>query len=126
MFVDTGGWYALVREDDIFHEQAKEVFANFNGRVITSDFVVSETVSLLQRRVGVEVAIQLAQRLFDPRLTKIIYFNQKLFAKLGKEFVKPHSRDVSFVDVSSLIAIREHKIDRVLAFDKHLTPSGRT
>lgn len=125
MFVDTGGWYALVREDDIFHEQAKEAFINFKGRIITSDFIVSETVSLLQRRVGVEIAIQLAKRLFDPRLTKIIYFNRSLFIKLGREFVKPHSRDLSFVDISSRIAIQEHKIDRVLAFDKHLPPSGR-
>lgn len=54
-FVDTGGFYALISENDVNHERALEVFRRANAerwRLVTTNVVVFETYPLLLNRTG--------------------------------------------------------------------------
>jgi len=55
IFVDTSGLFALLVRNDYMHIRAKENFAYFARQrlqLVTSSFVLVETIALLQRRIG--------------------------------------------------------------------------
>lgn len=55
MFIDTSAIYARLDADDQYHHQAVQVWADAlrdNEPLVTTNYVVLETVSLLQRRLG--------------------------------------------------------------------------
>ena len=55
VFADTSALFALMVSDDFMHVRAKlnfEYFDEHDVRLLTSSYVVLETLALLQRRVG--------------------------------------------------------------------------
>ena len=63
IFVDTSAFYALEVEDDINHEKARKFLANElrkgkYGILITSDYVIDETLTLLRIKHGVAAAFK--------------------------------------------------------------------
>ena len=50
IFVDTGAWFALVVPTDPDHEAAVAWFDGNRDPVLTSDYVVDETLTLLRVR----------------------------------------------------------------------------
>ena len=55
VLVDTGGFYALLSENDRDHERALEVFRQANSerwKLVTTNVVVIETYALLLNRTG--------------------------------------------------------------------------
>ena len=50
VFVDTGVWFALLVAKDPNHQRTIEWFDTLNEQVITSDYVVDETLTLLLMR----------------------------------------------------------------------------
>lgn len=54
-FVDTGGFYALISENDVRHDAALAVFRQANSErwtLVTTNVVVIETYALLLNRTG--------------------------------------------------------------------------
>lgn len=54
-FVDTGGFYALISENDVKHQRALDVFRQANAqrwKLVTTNVVVFETYALLLNRTG--------------------------------------------------------------------------
>ena len=52
-FVDTGAWVALLAPGDVHHAHARETFAELlsrNALVVTSNYIVDETVTWLRMR----------------------------------------------------------------------------
>ncbi len=50
LFVDTSGWASLFHPDDLFHTQAKSIYASCrkeNTRLITTNYIIAETTALL-------------------------------------------------------------------------------
>ena len=52
IFVDTSGWYATIVRKDHDHKAAKQFLSNNKLLLLTSDYVMDETVTLLQSRIG--------------------------------------------------------------------------
>jgi len=57
VFVDTDGWYAAIVRKDHDHKAAKQFLANNDFPLMTSDYVMDETVTLLQSRAGHNYAV---------------------------------------------------------------------
>jgi predicted nucleic acid-binding protein len=54
-FVDTGGFFALISDNDVKHERALDVFRQANTerwKLVTTNVVVFETYTLLLNRTG--------------------------------------------------------------------------
>lgn len=60
LFVDSSAWIALTSADDHAHAQAQAFFAqeiqSRRRRLLTTNFVLSETLTLLRYRFGLSVA----------------------------------------------------------------------
>ena len=57
VFGDSSGFFALLVHDDFMHVRAKlnfDHFAAHDMQLVTSSYVLLETLSLLRRRVGME------------------------------------------------------------------------
>ena len=58
-FVDTSALLAVMDKDDAIHKQAKAFWERLTGQqatLVTTNYVVLETVALLQHRIGVPAA----------------------------------------------------------------------
>jgi len=57
IFVDTSAFYALLDRDDRNHQKAKKKWAEIleaTPALVTSNYVLVETLALLQSRLGLE------------------------------------------------------------------------
>ena len=57
IFVDTGGWYAAIAQKDHDHDAAKQFLLTNTLPLITSDYIMDETVTLLSSRIGHNYAV---------------------------------------------------------------------
>lgn len=64
IFVDTSGWFAGVVDDDIDHSVANLWFAENDRRLVTTDYIIDETLTLLRSRGQSQMANLLADRFF--------------------------------------------------------------
>ena len=64
-FVDTGAWYALLDKNDPDHARMAETFRAYRGRLVTSNFVFDEAVTLARYRLGWDIAQRLGEQLRD-------------------------------------------------------------
>ncbi len=73
IFVDTGGWYAAMVRKDHDHEKAKQFLNDNTLPLITSDYVMDETVTLLLSRVGHSYAVRFLDMLQTSQKAQLIY-----------------------------------------------------
>ncbi len=125
VFVDTSAVIALMVGTDQSHPAAKIVFDKLmarNAKLITTSYVLVEIYALLGRRIGIE-AVRGFRSCFSP-LFDVIWINQELHEQALDLLLQRASRNLSLVDVSSFLVIRQHKIDEVFAFDRHFIQEG--
>ncbi len=89
---------------------------------ITHSFVVSETVSLVQRRMGMASVRQLNDRIL--RLAHIVWVDKELYARAFAAMMAADRRNVSLVDWTSFELMRSRGITHAFAFDTHFTEQG--
>ena len=51
-FVDTSGWYAHFSADDANHAAAQRFIRASSGTLVTTNYVIDETITLMRARVG--------------------------------------------------------------------------
>jgi predicted nucleic acid-binding protein len=76
IFVDTGYLFAFFSEDDANHARVAEVLEAFKGRnlpeiLVTTDHVVSETITLTRYRISHERAVFVGKRLYGEKMARI-------------------------------------------------------
>ncbi len=92
--------------------------------LLTSNLVISETVSLITKRIGKHAGIQFATSLEDSRIIQIIYVDESLTRTALKLFRKYADKDFDLIDATSFVLCKERKIKQVLTLDKHFAQIG--
>jgi predicted nucleic acid-binding protein len=127
IFVDTSAFYALLDRDDAHHPRAKRAWTDLLKAVhalVTSNYVLVETLALLQNRLGME-----AIRAFHDDILPLINIE---FVALGTrrsgvaDLLSASRRNLSLVDCVSFEVMRASGINTVFAFDKHFREQGFT
>ncbi len=124
IFVDTGGWYATIVRKDHDHKAAKEFLTNNKLPLITSDYVMDETVTLLQSRVGHNYAVSFLDTLQTSQQIQLIYLTSSNIAETIKLFRNRPDKGWSFTDCSSFVLMHEYQIQVAFAFDEHFQQAG--
>ena len=125
VFVDTSALYALLVEGDDNHQWALGAAPSLRSSgasLVTSSFVVLETVTLLQSRIGV-AAVRVFHRDVLPLLGVVLVDEGQLHRALAALLASSHRR-VSLTDWSSFTIMRERGIGRVFAFDEDFARQG--
>lgn len=124
-FVDTSALYAFLVGDDDNHAAAEgAVMALRDERVglATSSFVVLETVTLLQARVGTATVRAFYFDLLP--LLRVIAVDEALFRRAMHALLGASRRNISLTDWTSFTLMRELGIVRVFAFDADFVAQG--
>ncbi len=124
IFVDTGAWFACVVPSDPDHAAAARWVSNNAARLLTTDYVVDETLTLLQRRGEIARAQRLGEHFFNGTLATISYLNEGDIFQAWKTFRQFTDKEWSFTDCSSKVVIEKLKITHAFAFDRHFRQFG--
>lgn len=125
VFVDTSAIYALLSQSDPRHGDAVDgltALQRADATLVSSSFVLHETVSLLQARLGVGAVRRFSARV-APHL-EAVWIDQELYARALSTLLSTESRKVSLTDWTSFEVMRERRIDHAFAFDDDFERQG--
>ena len=120
VFFDTCAFIALINYDDDFHSLASDLFtkaAHTDEKFFTSNYVILETVFLLQRELGL-AAVNDFSKLLLP-IINVICVDEKIHSNSLNNLMAAQKRKISLTDYSSFYIIDSYKIEMVFTFDKH-------
>ena len=119
LFADTSALYALLNAQDAFHARVKEIFLSEIARqtkIITSNFVVDETTTLLRYRAGFPEAEKFLDIILKGEIA-VIHVDTKLESKAIRIFKAYKDKAFSFTDCTSFALVDTYKINKTLSFD---------
>ena len=130
LFVDTWGWLALRDKGEHRHKDAVAAFdkSMAAGPIVTTDYVLDETFTLLFRRLPVHKARESMESLLAATsegavsLAPIHAARFRDAARLRLKFRdKP---EISFTDFTSMAVMEELGLKRILTEDRHFAQVG--
>lgn len=127
VFVDTAGLFALLVRSDYMHVRAKENFAYFaenRVQLLTSSFVLVETIALLQSRIGLPPVHDLHSRILP--LLEIIWVDSQWYGRATQRLLTQTERSISLVDCLSFEIMETRDIAVAFTFDRHFEENGFT
>ena len=122
VFVDTGAWFASLVPWDANHHRAAEWLAQNAQSLITTDSVLSETLTLLRVRGEPERALWLGERLWSEELAVLYLVDRDDQFAAWDVFRRFADKEWSFVDCLSKVVMERLGIDT--AFDRHFRQFG--
>ena len=125
IFADTSALYALLDRSDRIHRAAVAAFDRIDretSQLVTSSYVLLETVSLLQARLGLP-AVRAWRDAFYP-LLDVIWIDADLHTRGMVALTAASRLDISLTDWTSFEVMRTRQIARAFAFDRHFPAQG--
>jgi hypothetical protein len=128
IFVDTSAWLAVSDVRDGNHARAigvqKELVTGRIGRLITTDYILDETLTLMRKRTGLDGARRFLESLEASRSVQVIWVGQDQFQSAKAAFLSQGTRSWSFTDCTSFVIMRELGITTAFAFDSDFEQAG--
>ena len=124
VFVDTSGWYAYVRADDPAHGSISAALERWEGRLVTTDYVFDETVTLARARLGFKHAERIGEVLLDPGVVELVRLLPEDFEDAWSLFKKNKDKGWSFTDCSSFSVMRRLRLSEAIASDRNFRQAG--
>lgn len=130
IFVDTWAWYALADVRDRDHsvaQLANEELLDKEYTFVTTNFVLSETLTLIRYHVGHAAAVQFwhqLQELIVDELIEYIQVDETVERQAWQIFERYGDQDFSFTDCTSFAVMRQRKLTQVFTADHHFSMMG--
>jgi hypothetical protein len=124
LFVDTSAWFAYANRKDRDHASVSAAVTGFDGRLVTSNFVFDETLSLCLYRLGHAAAERVGAVLLDPDSVDLIRITPEDEQMAWTLFRNRSDQRYSFTDCSSFALMRRLGIDAALALDEDFRAEG--
>ena len=125
VFADTSALLAIIDEGDARYAEVIETLVGLrasDAELITTNYVVVETVSLVQRRLGVG-AVRLLLEDILPGVA-LAWVTPEWHTASLSALVVADRRHLSLVDCTSFEAMRRLNVHEVLALDRHFAEMG--
>ena len=132
IFVDSSAWIALLNPRDQHHDDATAILNDLerqNLQLLTTDYVIDETVTWLSYRVNHPVAVQFLDIIENSSATGVLTFvaiERDLFQEAERLFRQYDTARLSFTDCTSFAVCQQHNISEAFAFDQHFPMVGIT
>jgi len=127
LFVDTAGWMACADQADPQHRracEARDAALSQGGVLITTDYVVDETLTLLRRRLGLGAAIAWWQQIDGSSRLRWEWIDIARAERARSLFFRYRDKDYSFTDCTSLVVMQELRLKQALTTDSHFRQMG--
>ena len=124
IFVDTGAWFASVIAADPDHAAATAWLVQNQLPLVTTDFIVDETLTLLRVRGQNPKALALGGLLLAEQAASLHYLTPAEINEAWDIFCQYADKDWSFTDCTSKVLMDKLGIDTAFSFDQHFRQFG--
>lgn len=130
VFLDTGFWFAYLVRGDSHHQSSVELMDKLmsEGALLsTSELVISETYTLLMRKLGTEAAlrfVELLQLQVKEGFTKIYWVDWVIIEQSRIILQKYIDHQLSFTDATSGAFVIKYRIPGIATYDRHFQIMG--
>jgi predicted nucleic acid-binding protein len=127
VFVDTSGWYALIDRRDASHRATRDAVQRLvreGARLVTTDYVIDESCTLMRARAGSDAALRLLDLLDGTVAVDIEWIGPDRFDRAKALFRKYRDHAFSFTDCTSFAVMRERRMKEVITGDDHFRIMG--
>ncbi len=117
----------MYNQRDSYHGTAEKIWGTLletRPFLYTSNLIVSETITLLRNRSGVEESIRFGDALFSSTIVRIYYVEKPHELKAWYIFKKYSDQNFSFADCASFALMQELGISKAFTFDRHFSVLG--
>jgi predicted nucleic acid-binding protein len=124
IFLDTSAIYAWADAADPNHHtavQRLQVILKGGEELLTHNYLLVESIALLQARLGVAAAVKLAK---DSTAFVVDWVDDDLHAAGIRELERSKRRHVSLVDHISFLVMRRRRVKTAFAFDPDFPSAG--
>lgn len=124
IFVDTGAWVATVASKDSNHTAAVRWVEQNRLPLVTTDYVIDETLTLLKARDRADKALELGTDFFGGELTKIHLVEESEILAAWQIYRTFTDKDWSFTDCTSKVVMDNLGVLQAFSFDHHFRQFG--
>jgi predicted nucleic acid-binding protein len=127
LFVDTAGWIALADGNDPQHDAARlarDEWLRQGGILISTDYVMDETLTLIRIRLGLKAAAHWWDQVEASSRLRWEWIDPNRAEKARRWFFHWADKRFSFTDCTSFVVMRELRLRRALTGDKHFQQAG--
>ncbi len=124
IFLDTSAIYALADREDSKHGLARNRFEALLAAgegLLTHNYVLVESLALLQHRLGVSAAVKFGKSVAG---FEVVWVDAALHARAARHLARSSSRRVSFVDEVSFLVMKARGVTAAFAFDQDFEDRG--
>jgi predicted nucleic acid-binding protein len=125
VFLDTSGLYAVFDADDAAHAGVAEAWRALlasDAPLHTSNYVLLELHTLLQRRLGLGALDALTTYVVP--FVNVMWVDERVHAQAAAALLGARRRDTSLVDHTSFVLMRNVGLRNALAVDRHFAEQG--
>ena len=126
VYVDTSAFLALANAEDEQHETAVRLWRELvdnQEQIVTCNYVVVEASALIQSRHGIPALRRFAEDMLS--VVTVHWVDPPThFSAMAAVLAAAGKRSANLVDCAGFEIIRERKVDRVLAYDRHFEGRG--
>lgn len=129
VFIDTGGFFAAHVAQDRWHKEASAALRALIERrvpLVSTPLVRGETYTLLRMRFGKAAAWRFMEVLGRSHTLRWLPVDPEVDAQAWALLRQFGDQPFSYVDATSFVVMRAHKLRRALAFDAHFAAAGFT
>jgi len=126
IFADTSAWVALLDHKDQNHQAANNFFSfqSLNQPFLTTNFVISETITVVRFKLRHAPAAKIADELYAEKFAKLFRITPEVERGALMLFKKYADKTFSFIDCTSFVVMRNLGIPQAFTFDKHFQQMG--
>ena len=129
VFVDTSGWASFFIRTEPHHAKAVELMTQWqqqNGRVVTTNYVLSELVALFTSllRVSRSTILDHIQAIRSRIWVEVVHIDPSLDEAAWKLFGDRLDKEWSLVDCASFVVMQQRGLTDALTADHHFEQAG--
>jgi predicted nucleic acid-binding protein len=128
IFVDTSAWLALADPSDARHAEAREFEQRLrrgaHGKLVTSDFVLDETITIVRDRAGLTRARELSRTILDSPNVHVLWVAEAQFREALELLFSHEDKHWSLTDCTSFVLMRGMELETAFTFDTAFRQAG--
>lgn len=125
VFVDTSAFYAVLDADDFLHPAGKSAWMRLleeRSVLHTTNYILVETMALLQRRLGMEGLRTFVADILP--VVRVVWVDEGIHRSAQHALLVASRRSLSLVDCVSFEAMRRLGLFTAFSFDQHFSEQG--
>ena len=124
IFVDSSAWSAAFVHADPDRQRARSWLRQNFQRLLTTDYIIDETLTVIRARSHLNRAIRVGQKLFDQAFVTIEWVTPDDVRRAWNVFRNYRDKHWSFTDCISRVVMERLDIKQAFAFDDDFRQFG--